>query len=85
MLKTTFVIVASVLMFSSCSSPASGNETPNDSKFPAQEGSGEKDGYRLIWQDLFDGELLNPAGITALPNQGDQARMYVDFVRVYQK
>lgn len=26
---------------------------------PAQEGSGERDGYRLVWQDLFDGEKLD--------------------------
>lgn len=24
-----------------------------------QEGSGETDGYKLVWQDLFDGETLN--------------------------
>ena len=28
--------------------------------------------------------ILDPAGITALPNAGDEARMYVDWVRVYQ-
>lgn len=26
---------------------------------PAQNGSGETDGYRLVWQDLFDGEALD--------------------------
>lgn len=26
-----------------------------------QNGSGEIDGYKLVWQDLFDGEALNPA------------------------
>ncbi|MDE6234235.1 MAG: glycoside hydrolase family 16 protein [Muribaculaceae bacterium] len=25
-----------------------------------QSGSGETDGYHLVWQDLFDGEYLNP-------------------------
>lgn len=25
-----------------------------------QEGTGEIDGYKLVWQDLFDGEELNP-------------------------
>lgn len=28
--------------------------------------------------------IFDPAGITALPNEGDEARMYVDWVRVYQ-
>lgn len=28
--------------------------------------------------------ILDPAGITALPNAGDEANMYVDWVRVYQ-
>ncbi len=28
--------------------------------------------------------ILDPAGITALPNAGDEASMYVDWVRVYQ-
>ena len=27
--------------------------------YPSQEGSGEKDGYTLVWEDLFDGEALN--------------------------
>lgn len=25
-----------------------------------QQGTGETDGYRLVWQDLFDGTELNP-------------------------
>lgn len=29
--------------------------------------------------------ILRPEGITALPSEGAEARMYVDFVRVYQK
>ena len=29
--------------------------------------------------------IYNPAQITALPNAGDEAKMYVDWVRVYQK
>ena len=29
--------------------------------------------------------ILNPAAITALPNEGSEAKMYVDYVRVYQK
>ncbi len=29
--------------------------------------------------------IYNPSGITALPNAGDEAKMYVDWVRVYQK
>lgn len=29
--------------------------------------------------------IFNAAGITALPNAGDEAKMYVDWVRVYQK
>ncbi len=29
--------------------------------------------------------ILNASGITALPNDGDEAYMYVDYVRVYQK
>ena len=28
--------------------------------------------------------IYNPNGITALPNAGDEAKMYVDWVRVYQ-
>lgn len=33
-----------------------GTTTPND---PTQNGSGEVNGYRLVWQDLFDGEVLD--------------------------
>ena len=29
--------------------------------------------------------ILQPEGITALPNNGDSATMFVDWVRVYQK
>lgn len=29
--------------------------------------------------------IYNPDGISALPNMGDEAKMYVDWVRVYQK
>lgn len=29
--------------------------------------------------------IHDPSGITALPNDGDEAKMYVDFVKVYQK
>lgn len=29
--------------------------------------------------------IYDPAGITALPNAGDEAKMYIDWVRVYQK
>ncbi len=29
--------------------------------------------------------IYDPSGITALPNAGDEAKMYVDWVRVYQK
>ncbi len=29
--------------------------------------------------------IFDAAGITALPNQGDEAKMYIDWVRVYQK
>lgn len=29
--------------------------------FPDQEGSGEQDGYTLVWQDTFDGEQLDPS------------------------
>ena len=32
-----------------------GAQTPAE-----QTGSGETDGYVLVWQDLFDGESLNP-------------------------
>ena len=30
-----------------------------DAPRPGEEGSGERDGYRLVWQDLFDGEALD--------------------------
>lgn len=33
-----------------------GSATPT---YPAQEGSGESNGYKLVWQDLFDGEVLD--------------------------
>lgn len=59
MVKTFMMLIASAMMFSSCDAPVGGNETPNDSKYPTQEGSGEKDGYKLVWQDLFDGEALD--------------------------
>lgn len=29
--------------------------------------------------------IFDPAGITVLPNAGDEAKMYIDWVRVYQK
>lgn len=37
-----------------------GNTTPDTpSTYPAQNGSGETNGYHLVWQDLFDGEALD--------------------------
>jgi beta-glucanase (GH16 family) len=59
MVRTFMMLVASTMMFTSCGTPLGGNETTDNSKFPAQEGSGEKDGYKLVWQDLFDGEALD--------------------------
>ena len=40
--------------------------------------------FNLAVGGRFTG-ILNEGGITALPNEGDEAKMYVDFVRVYQK
>lgn len=40
--------------------------------------------FNLAVGGRFTG-ILNPEGITALPNEGDEAKMYVDYVRVYQK
>lgn len=40
--------------------------------------------FNLAVGGRFTG-ILNPNGITALPNEGDEAKMYVDFVKVYQK
>lgn len=36
-----------------------GGTTPETPTYPAQEGSGESNGYKLVWQDLFDGEVLD--------------------------
>ncbi len=36
-----------------------GGTTPENPVYPAQEGSGETNGYRLVWQDLFDGAALD--------------------------
>lgn len=40
--------------------------------------------FNLAVGGTFPG-IYDPAAITALPNQGDEAKMYVDWVRVYQK
>lgn len=40
--------------------------------------------FNLAIGGYFTG-ILNPAAITALPNAGDEAKLYVDFVKVYQK
>ncbi len=40
--------------------------------------------FNLAVGGRFTG-ILNAGGITALPNEGDEAKMYVDYVRVYQK
>ncbi len=43
--------------------------------------------FFLIFNLAVGGSFTNiysPAGITALPNAGDEAKMYVDWVRVYQ-
>lgn len=41
--------------------------------------------FNLAVGGYFTGIVNNPAGITALPNDGSEAKMYVDFVKVYQK
>lgn len=40
--------------------------------------------FNLAVGGRFTG-ILNASGITALPQDGDEAKMYVDYVRVYQK
>lgn len=59
----------SVIFLSSCSSlpdgeankeKDNGNKEPDQTPlFPAESGSGETDGYTLVWQDLFNGEVLD--------------------------
>ena len=42
--------------------PAGGNERDEQDQavlMPSQEGSGEIDGYRLVWEDTFDGDALD--------------------------
>lgn len=41
--------------------------------------------FNLAVGGHFTGIVNNPGGITALPTDGSEAKMYVDFVRVYQK
>lgn len=41
--------------------------------------------FNLAVGGYFTGIVNNPAGITALPEEGSEAKMYVDFVKVYQK
>lgn len=41
--------------------------------------------FNLAVGGHFTGIVNNPAGITALPNEGDEAKMYIDYVKVYQK
>lgn len=44
--------------------------------------------YYIIFNLAVGGDytgLLSPSDITALPSEGDEAKMYVDYVRLYQK
>ena len=41
--------------------------------------------FNLAVGGHFTGIVNNPNGITALPNAGSEAKMYIDFVKVYQK
>lgn len=67
MAKKLTLIALAVAMFTACGNPTpnengggeNGGTTPEAPSYPAQEGSGEKDGYKLVWQDLFDGEVLD--------------------------
>lgn len=36
-----------------------GGNNGGDTSYPAQIGSGETNGYTLVWQDLFDGDVLD--------------------------
>lgn len=52
---------AVALMFAACEQKGGdeGEPDPPAPTMPSQEGSGETDGYVLVWEDLFDGEVLN--------------------------
>lgn len=53
---------AVALMFAACEQNGGedgGEPDPPAPTMPSQEGSGETDGYVLVWEDLFDGEVLN--------------------------
>lgn len=41
--------------------------------------------FNLAVGGHFTGIVNNPNGITALPNEGSEAKMFIDFVKVYQK
>lgn len=47
-----------------------------------QTGTGETDGYRLVWQDLFDGETLNPQRwnieVSGTGNGNNELQYYTD-------
>jgi len=53
------IILATMIVFAvSCSIQPEPEPEP-ESTAPAQTGSGENDGYSLVWEDLFDAEALN--------------------------
>ena len=62
-----FWLMALIASALSCSSlPDSGDDVTKDpaadgpqQETPSTEGSGETDGYTLVWQDLFDGKALD--------------------------
>lgn len=51
-MTTNRKLIASVLLMASISAPAWAESF--------RRGTGESDGYHLVWQELFDGETLNP-------------------------
>ncbi|MBO5805756.1 MAG: glycoside hydrolase family 16 protein [Tidjanibacter sp.] len=60
MTKTTLFALALLLgAMTACGDNNSTTGDGNHSDYPAQNGSGETDGYKLVWQDLFDGNELD--------------------------
>jgi len=49
-------LTAALLAFASCSLFL---DNGSDVKTPSEDGSGETDGYELVWQDLFNGDVLD--------------------------
>lgn len=63
MKRMTLSILALCVALAACTNdvddPARGPEVPEQPAAPSEEGSGEKDGYVLVWEDLFNSETLD--------------------------